>query len=84
MLDVSNNQLGALPSNINELNNISVLNVANNPGLRTLPPSMGLLTRLWNLSLNGCQLDEPLRTMLNSKQYKTMDIVGYLKSVLEE
>ncbi len=84
MLDVSNNQLSALPANINELNNISVLNVANNTSLRTLPPSMGLLTRLWNLSLNGCPLDEPLRTMLNSKQYKTMDIVGYLKSVLEE
>lgn len=45
---------------------------------------MGLLGKLWNLTLTGCTMDEPLKTMLESKQCKTMDVVGYLRSVLEE
>lgn len=52
--------------------------------LSELPPQMGLLSRLWNLNMRGCNLHEPLRSMINSKKYKTMDIVGYLKSVLED
>lgn len=41
-----------------------------------LPPQMGLLSRLWNLNTNGCSLQEPLRSMIESKKYKTMDIIG--------
>ena len=32
----------------------------------------------------GCNLQEPLASMTNSKHYKTMDIIGYLRSVLED
>jgi hypothetical protein len=49
-----------------------------------LPPRMGLLSKLWNLNTRGCNLQEPLRSMIESKKYKTMDVVGYLKSVLED
>ncbi|XP_039275893.1 leucine-rich repeat serine/threonine-protein kinase 1-like [Nilaparvata lugens] len=49
-----------------------------------LPPHMGLLSRLWNLNTRGCNLQEPLKSMIESKKYKTMDIIGYLKSVLED
>lgn len=49
-----------------------------------LPPQMGLLSKLWNLNTRGCHLQEPLRSMIESKKYKTMDVVGYLKSVLED
>lgn len=49
-----------------------------------LPPQMGLLSRLWNLNMRGCSLQEPLKTMIESKKYKTMDVIGYLKSVLED
>lgn len=45
---------------------------------------MGLLSRLWNLNTRGCALQEPLKSMIDSKKYKTMDIIGYLKSVLED
>lgn len=45
---------------------------------------MGLLSRLWNLNTRGCSLQDPLKSMIDSKKYKTMDIVGYLKSVLED
>lgn len=37
---------------------------------------MGLLSRLWNLNTKGCSLQEPLRSMIESKKYKTMDIIG--------
>jgi len=45
---------------------------------------MGLLSRLWNLNTRGCSLQEPLKTMIDSNKYKTMDVIGYLKSVLED
>ncbi|CAB3385193.1 Hypothetical predicted protein [Cloeon dipterum] len=84
MLDISNNNLHEIPRNINELNNLSVLNISGNPDINELPPQMGLLSRLWNLNTNGCSLQEPLKSMIESKKYKTMDVIGYLKSVLED
>ena len=39
--------------------------------------------RLWNLNTAGCNLSEPLLTMTASKSYKTSDIIGYLRSILE-
>ncbi|KAH0560147.1 leucine-rich repeat serine/threonine-protein kinase 1 [Cotesia glomerata] len=84
MLDVSSNQLKEIPLNIYELNNLSVLNISGNAEITELPPQMGLLSRLWNLNTQGCRLQEPLKSMIESKKYKTMDVVGYLKSVLED
>ncbi|XP_049820088.1 leucine-rich repeat serine/threonine-protein kinase 1 isoform X2 [Aethina tumida] len=84
MLDVSNNLLKEIPYNIYELNNLSVLNISGNLDINELPPQMGLLSRLWNLNTRGCSLQDPLKSMIDSKKYKTMDIVGYLKSVLED
>ncbi|KZC04554.1 Leucine-rich repeat serine/threonine-protein kinase 1 [Dufourea novaeangliae] len=84
MLDVSNNKLKEIPQNIYELNNLSVLNISGNTDIIELPPQMGLLSRLWNLNTQGCRLQEPLKTMIDSKKYKTMDVIGYLKSILED
>ncbi|KAI4458153.1 ankyrin repeat and protein kinase domain-containing protein [Holotrichia oblita] len=84
MLDISNNNLREIPLNVYELNNLSVLNISGNLGINELPPQMGLLSRLWNLNTRGCALQEPLKSMIDSKKYKTMDIIGYLKSVLED
>ena len=36
------------------------------------------------ISFRGCSLQEPLASMTSSKHYKTMDIIGYLRSVLED
>ncbi|XP_017772148.1 PREDICTED: leucine-rich repeat serine/threonine-protein kinase 1 isoform X5 [Nicrophorus vespilloides] len=84
MLDISNNYLKEIPHNIFELSNLSVLNISGNLDINELPPQMGLLSRLWNLNTRGCSLQEPLKSMIDSKKYKTMDIIGYLKSVLED
>ncbi|KAH1028392.1 hypothetical protein HUJ05_001747 [Dendroctonus ponderosae] len=84
MLDMSNNNIREIPINIYELTDLSVLNISGNLGITELPPQMGLLSRLWNLNTRGCSLQDPLKFMIESKKYKTMDIIGYLKSVLED
>lgn len=84
MLDISNNCLKEIPHSIHELNNLSVFNISGNVEITELPPHMGLLSRLWNLNTRGCSLQDPLRSMIESKKYKTMDIIGYLKSVYED
>ncbi|XP_064112289.1 leucine-rich repeat serine/threonine-protein kinase 1-like isoform X1 [Macrobrachium nipponense] len=84
MLDVSNNLLRDLPTTLHELTNLSVLNISGNTDITELPPEMGLLSRLWNLNTRGCSLQEPLKSMIESKKYKTMDVIGYLKSILED
>ncbi|CAG0901859.1 unnamed protein product, partial [Darwinula stevensoni] len=84
MLDVSNNQISIIPSVIHELSSLSVLNISANPDITELPPEMGLLNRLWNLGCLGCNLQDPLRGMLESHRYKTIDVIGYLRSVLED
>ena len=83
MLDVSNNKITDIPSTIHELSNLSVLNVSGNSKIVDLPPQMGLLQKLWNLNTRGCNLQEPLATMMSSKSYKTSDVIGYLRSILE-
>lgn len=84
MLDVSNNDLWEVPVVLSEMVSLSVLNLSGNPHISQLPPELGLLGKLWNLNLRGCGLQDRLRCMVDSRKYKTMDIVGYLKSILEE
>ncbi|KAF2362731.1 Ankyrin repeat [Trinorchestia longiramus] len=84
MLDVSNNCLSELPLTLHHLTNLAVLNISGNPEIQELPPEMGLLSRMWNLNTRGCSLQEPLKSMIESKKYKTMDVIGYLKSILED
>lgn len=84
MLDISNNCLKEIPTSLHELTSLSVLNISGNINVMDLPPHLGLLTRLWNLNTRGCLLQDPLKSMIESKKYKTMDIIGYLKSIYED
>jgi len=84
MLDLSDNCLREVTPRVAELNSLSVLNLSGNSEVSDLPPQMGLLSRMWNLNTNGCNLQEPLKSMIESKRCKTMDVIGYLKSVLED
>ena len=83
MLDLSNNMIETLPSAVSELNHLSVLNISGNTKISNLPAPMGRLSKLWNLNTRGCSLQEPLATMMTSKSYKTSDVIGYLRSILE-
>ena len=42
-----------IPKAINELANLSVLNLSGNLKISDLPAQMGLLTKLWNLNTRG-------------------------------
>lgn len=83
-LDISFNRLSCIPRDISNLTNLSVLNISKNKDICQLPAEIGLLSKLWNLNTVDCNLDEPIKSMIESKKYKTMDIVGYLKSILED
>ncbi|CAG9574165.1 unnamed protein product [Danaus chrysippus] len=84
MLDVSCNLLRAVPPALHLLTNLAVLNLSGNKDITDLPPQMGLLTRLWNLNTVGCSLQEPLRSVVRGGRSRSVDVVGYLRSVLQE
>jgi len=83
-LDMSFNQLERIPPNMADLKDLSVLNLSGNKAISSLPAELGLASKLWNLGVQGCNLNEPLKSIVESKNYKTMDIIGYLRSILEE
>ena len=49
-LDVSNNNIRTVPPSISELTNLSTLHISGNENITDLPPEVGLLSRLWNLT----------------------------------
>lgn len=83
-LDVSFNSIQRVPEGLSDLKDLSVLNLNGNASIASLPSELGLASKLWNLGVNGCNLSEPLKSIVESKAYKTMDIIGYLRSILEE
>ncbi|XP_055353693.1 leucine-rich repeat serine/threonine-protein kinase 1-like isoform X2 [Paramacrobiotus metropolitanus] len=83
VLDLSDNKLFELPEALSNMTNLSVLNFEGNRDIADIPPQLGLLSKLWTLNANGCNLADPLKSMFESKQYKSADILGYLKSLLE-
>lgn len=84
MLDISNNRLKEMPQFIHKLTNLSILNISGNIDVTELPANMGLLSRLWSMNTKGCSLHGYLQTMIESKKFKTMEIIGYLKSIHED
>uniref|UniRef100_A0A0M3JH97 LRR domain containing protein n=1 Tax=Anisakis simplex TaxID=6269 RepID=A0A0M3JH97_ANISI len=83
-LDVSDNCIKTVPAALSFLSSLSVLNLSGNVGIESLPPELGLLGKLWNLNLKGCSLRDPIRSMIKVDNYKTVDLIAYLKSILEE
>lgn len=73
-----------MPQFLHKLTNLSILNISGNIDIAELPANMGLLCRLWNLNTKGCSLQGYLSTMIESKKFKTMEIIGYLKSIYED
>jgi hypothetical protein len=85
-LDLSSNRLERLPGSLAYIENLSYLNASSNQNLIRVSPQLGLLTKLWNFDLkNSLNIKEPV--MLDSlvkQRTKTSDILGYLKSILED
>ncbi|KAI6181608.1 Non-specific serine/threonine protein kinase [Aphelenchoides besseyi] len=83
-LDVSHNELKLLPSNISLLTQLAVLNLSENRQLEKLPVELGLLEKLWSVSVGGCLLKDPLKEIVASGNFKTMDLLSFLRNELDK
>ncbi|RDD43578.1 Leucine-rich repeat serine/threonine-protein kinase 1 [Trichoplax sp. H2] len=81
-LDISNNNLKFVPKGIPYLSNLGSLNLSSNISIVSLPPEMGLLTKLWELSMDGLRLHDPPPSIMEQKKAKV--ITGYLLSRLQK
>lgn len=83
-LDLSNNRLKSIPKIISLQSYLAVLNVSANRELENLPPELGLLDKLWNIGIKDCQFKEPLKSFVDPENYKTMEILAFLRNKLEK
>ena len=84
-LDLSFNLLRCLSGHIMFIENLSYFNASSNIYLTRVSPRIGLLNKLWNFDLKNCvNLKYPANLEgLIRQQTKTVDLLGYLKSILE-
>eukprot|EP00057_Strongylocentrotus_purpuratus_P000847 XP_001184678.3 PREDICTED: leucine-rich repeat serine/threonine-protein kinase 1 [Strongylocentrotus purpuratus] len=82
VLMLSHNLLSEIPADVQYLTKLSSFKVDGNINITTLPPEMGRLKCLYDFNADGCQLVEPLSSMIKTSLVK--DVLGYLRSILDD
>ena len=75
-LDLSYNHITELPPEIGMLSNLRELLLFDNP-IRTLPYEMGLLYSLELLGVEGCPLDDGIKSLI--VEQGTLELINYLR-----
>ena len=83
-LDISYNALKTVPATISLLSSLAALNVSGNRELTLLPFELGLLDKLWNITLKDCPVKEPLKSIVTGENYKTVELIAFLRNKLEK
>ncbi|XP_072178814.1 leucine-rich repeat serine/threonine-protein kinase 1-like [Diadema setosum] len=82
VLMLSNNRLSEITADIQYMTKLSSFKVDGNTHITNLPPEMGRLKCLYDFNADGCQLVEPLGSMVKTSLVK--DVLGYLRSILDD
>ncbi|KAM9311733.1 leucine-rich repeat serine/threonine-protein kinase 2 [Gastrophryne carolinensis] len=79
-LQLSHNNIKEIPPEVGFLINITCLDVSHNPDLKSFPDEMGKLTKIWDLPLEGLNLNFDLRHI----GYKARDLIRFLQQRLKK
>ncbi|XP_077977782.1 leucine-rich repeat serine/threonine-protein kinase 1-like [Glandiceps talaboti] len=81
-LKANNNRLDAIPAKVELMTQLTAIHVDGNQDITTIPPEIGRCSRIYDLRTEGCNLEEPFKTLVRTRQ--TRDLLGYLRSILDK
>ncbi|KAJ8304248.1 hypothetical protein KUTeg_017831 [Tegillarca granosa] len=85
-LNLSNNDLEVVPSSVCHMTSLEILDLSDNPSIKTFPPELGRLKTCHNLILNGLNIENIPKEILQVKEVhkRSKDIISLLRNELRQ